>query len=150
MLNQILLLQGEMIALKELDDFYKGRIIQHMVYQELMSLFEEVPYKPHFWVREAKDSNSEVDLVYRNGKYIVPIEIKSGKQGRLKSLHQFMERTNHPYAVRIYAGEFSIEEVRTPAGTPYFLMNLPYYLCTKIPEYVEYLIKTKSFDSLKN
>lgn len=145
MLNQILLFQGEMIGLKDLDDFFNGRIIQHLVYQELISLFEEVAYKPHFWVREKKDSNSEVDLVFQHGTYVIPIEVKSGKQGRLKSLHQFMERTNHPFAIRIYAGEFAIEEVRTPAGTQYYLMNLPYYLCTKIPEYVEYLVRTKSF-----
>ncbi|MGB5321394.1 hypothetical protein [Lutimonas sp.] len=30
-----------------------------------------------------------------------------------------MERTNHPYAVRMYAGEFSIEKTKTPGGTPY-------------------------------
>jgi len=41
---------------------------------------------------------------------VVPIEIKSGKEGILKSLHQFMEVTPHPYAIRIYSGKFSIEE----------------------------------------
>jgi len=143
MLNQILLLQGEMILLKDLNDFHRGKIIQHLVSQELISIHDEMPYKPHFWVREEKDSNSEVDIVYQFRKYIFPIEIKSGKQGTLRSLHQFVERTNHSYAVRLFAGEFSIEEAKTPGGKPYYLMNLPYYLASKLPEYLAYFLNMK-------
>lgn len=146
MLNQILLLQGEMILLKDLNDFHRGKIIQHLVSQELISIHDETPYKPHFWVREEKDSNSEVDIIYQSGKYLFPIEIKSGKQGTLRSLHQFVERTNHPYAVRLYAGDFSIEEAKTPAGKSYYLMNLPYYLAAKLPDYLSYFMKEKAFN----
>ena len=141
LLNQILLLQGEMIGVNDLNDFHRGKTIQHLVSQELISIHDEIPYKPHFWVREESDRSSEVDLVYRYGRYIVPIEIKSGKQGRLRSLHQFIDRTNHPYAVRMYAGEFKVENAKTPGGTPYLLMNMPYFLGTKIPEYIEFFIR---------
>ena len=140
MINHVLLLQGEMIGIQDLNDFYRGHTIQHLVNQELTSLYEDTPFKPHFWVREKKDSNAEVDLVYRFKNYVVPIEIKSGKQGTLRSLHQFVERTNHPYAIRLYAGAFSIEQHKTPEGTPYLLMNLPYFLGCKIPEYVDYFM----------
>ena len=69
---------------------------------------------------------------------IIPIEIKSGSTGSLKSLHQFINQSNHPFAIRLYEGEFKIEETKTPEGTPYYLMNLPYYLSTYIYEYLEY------------
>ncbi len=141
LLNKILLLQGEMIGINDLNDFYRGKIIQHLLTQELLSVHMEISYKPNFWVREEKDTNSEVDLVYRHGSYIIPIEIKSGKQGRLRSLHQFIERTNHPYAVRMCANKFSVENVKTPGGVQYLLMNLPYYLGTLIPQYLEYFVK---------
>ena len=72
---------------------------------------------------------------------IIPIEIKSGSVGKLRSLHQFIERTHHPYAVRIYSGEFKIEKAKTPKGVPYLLMNLPYYLGTKIPDYLTYFVE---------
>lgn len=98
--------------------------------------------KPNFWVREKAQSSSEVDLVYSFKNYVIPIEIKSGKKGTLKSLHQFLERVDHPYAVRFYGGEFGIEQAISPNGKPYLLMNLPYYLGTKIPEYVEYFVST--------
>lgn len=141
LLNQALQLQGEMILLSALDDFHRGKIIQHLVCQELISIFEDQRYTPHFWVREKKDSSSEVDIVFQHGKLVIPIEIKSGKQGRLRSLHQFIERANHPYAIRLYSGAFSVKEAHTPAGKRYFLMNLPYYLGTKIPQYVKWFIE---------
>lgn len=140
LLNQILLLQGEMIGVNDLNAFHRGKTIQHLVSQELISIHDDVFYKPHFWVREEKDRSSEVDMVYRHKKYIIPIEVKSGKQGKLRSLHQFIERTNHPYAIRLYAGEFRIENAKTPGGAPYLLMNMPYYLGTKIPEYIDYFV----------
>jgi len=141
MLNNVLLIQGDMITVKDLNDFYRGKIIHHLVCQELISIHDEQTYIPHFWVRESKDTNSEVDLVHRSGKYLIPIEVKSGSQGRLRSLHQFVEKTNHPYAMRVYAGAFKVENHTTPSGKPYLLMNLPYYLGTKIPEYLDYFVK---------
>ncbi|MDH5400578.1 MAG: AAA family ATPase [Cyclobacteriaceae bacterium] len=141
MLNQILLIQGEMLSAKDLNDFHRGKIIQHLVYQELISISEDLPFKPHFWVREEKDSNAEVDMVYQVGKYIVPIEVKSGKKGRLRSLHQFVERSDHPYAVRLYEGTFSVESAKTPGGEDYLLMNLPYYLACRLPEYLNWFVQ---------
>ena len=129
-----------MIGISNLNDFYRGKIIQHLVAQELISLHEDSTYKPHFWVREEKDSSAEVDNIYQFGRYIIPIEVKSGKQGSLKSLHQFVERSVHPYAVRFYQGEFRIEKAKTPYGKPYLLMNLPYYLTTQIQAYLAYMI----------
>jgi len=144
LLNQILMLQADMITIENLDNFHKGKIIQHLVNQELLSNYTNVKYKPNFWVREQKNSNSEVDIVIRYKNLIIPIEIKSGKKGRLKSLHQFIDETNHPFAVRIYAGKFSIEESVTPSKTPYFLMNLPYYLTTKLMDYIDFFVSSKS------
>ena len=144
MLNNILLLQGGMIGINDLNDFHRGKIIHHLVCQELISIHEELSYKPLFWVREQRDANSEVDILYRYKNYLIPIEVKSGKQGRLRSLHQFVERTNHPFAVRLYAGKFNIEQTSTPNGKPYLLMNLPYFLTTKINEYLEYFVSNHS------
>ncbi|MBP7642356.1 MAG: hypothetical protein KA767_03400, partial [Saprospiraceae bacterium] len=97
---------------------------------------------PHFWVREKTQSSSEVDLVMQYKDMVIPIEIKSGKEGKLKSLHQFMEHVNHPFAVRMYAGKFCIEKHETPTtNKPYLLMNLPYYLGCKINEYLSYFVK---------
>ena len=134
-------MQKEIIGLEDLSQLHKGKIIQHLICQELISTHCEIEYHPNFWVRENKDANAEVDLVYQYGPYVIPIEMKSGKQGTLKSLHQFVERSNHVYAVRFYAGKFAIERHYTPMGKkPYFLMNLPYYLGTKLSAYLDYFV----------
>ena len=142
LLNQVLSLQGEMLYIDDFSNYYKGRIIQHLIYQEIISIHDFQNYKPHFWVREEKDGNSEVDLIYQFENKLIPIEVKSGTSGTLKSLHQFIERTNHTFAVRLYAGQFSIEKAKTPmAKKEYTLLNLPYYLTTKLPEYIKLLIE---------
>ncbi len=140
-LNYILGISAQMLILEDLSQSYKGAIIPHIITQELISIQTKKAELPHFWVREKNQASAEVDLVYAIDGKVVPIEIKSGSTGTLKSLHQFIERTNHPYAVRIYAGEFEIQEAITPNGVPYLLMNLPYYLGTLIPEYLAYFVK---------
>jgi predicted AAA+ superfamily ATPase len=141
LVNHALNIQSEMIGLKDLSNSYKGAIIPHLITQELISLNSEKDNKPNFWVREKTQSSSEVDLVISYKNRLIPIEIKSGATGSLKSLHQFIDRTNHHYAIRMYAGDFKIEKTKTPNKTPYFLMNLPYYLGTKIEKYIEYFMK---------
>ena len=140
LINYALGIQADMLAFKDLSKSYKGAIIPHLITQELISLNRMNDKKPNFWIREKNQSSSEVDLVYTYKDKIIPIEIKSGSTGTLKSLHQFVERSNHPYTVRMYAGEFNIEEAKTQGGKPYLLMNMPYYLGTKIHEYIEYFV----------
>lgn len=140
LLNHALSLQSDLLKIQDMNDIHRGRISQQLVTQQLISIEMNSRYQPHFWVREEKDSSSEVDLVFHHGKYVIPIEIKSGKQGKLRSLHQFVERADHPYAVRMHAGEFAVETAKTPAGKPYMLMNMPYYLATKTPGYIAYFI----------
>lgn len=140
LVNHALNIQSDMLGLKDLNLAYKGAIIPHLITQELLSLNTYSNKKPNFWIREKHQASAEVDLVFSFRDKVIPIEIKSGVSGTLKSLHQFIDRSNHPYAVRIYAGEFVVEKAKTPGGTSYFLMNLPYYLGTKIPQYVEYFL----------
>ncbi|MBX2924394.1 MAG: DUF4143 domain-containing protein [Chitinophagaceae bacterium] len=45
----------------------------------------------YFWHREAKSSNAEVDYVTPKGQQIVPIKVKSGKSGAMRSMHLFIE-----------------------------------------------------------
>ena len=141
LVNNELGIQSEMLLFKDLSNSYKGAVIPHLITQELISLNTLTNKKPNFWVREKKQSSSELDLVFTYRDKVIPIEIKSGTEGTLKSLHQFVEQSKHPYAVRIYVGEFKIVETKTPGGTPYLLMNLPYFLGTKIPEYIGYFIE---------
>jgi len=141
LLNNVLGIQAQLIGLNDLSDFYRGRIMQHVVFQQLQAQYTSLGSNLHFWVREKVNSSAEVDLIYPHEQYLIPVEVKSGAQGRLRSLHQFMDRTNHPYAVRLLSNTISVEKVITPEGKPYTLLNMPYYLATRIPQYVKWLVK---------
>tara|TARA_R110002096_G_scaffold117211_4_gene253949 strand:+ start:1274 stop:2635 length:1362 start_codon:yes stop_codon:yes gene_type:complete len=142
LVNHELKIQANMLALDDLNSAYKGAVIPHLIIQELISLNTIQHKNPNFWVREKAQSSSEVDLIVQAKDKIIPIEIKSGKEGKLKSLHQFIEQCEHPYAVRLYAGEFKIEQHLTPTNKKaYLLLNLPYYLGTKLAEYINWFIE---------
>jgi predicted AAA+ superfamily ATPase len=145
-INYELNIQSELLSLTDFSDAYRGAIIPHMVTQEIISLNDEKPGKPHFWVREKSQSSSEVDLLFQYQNLLIPIEIKSGKAGKLRSLHQFVEESEHPYAIRLYAGNFNVETHKTPNGKPYFLMNLPYYLSTQLTHYIQYFTSNFSMN----
>jgi predicted AAA+ superfamily ATPase len=141
LVNYSLGIQLEMLAMDDLNRAYKGAVIPHLITQELISLQSISSHKPNFWVREKSQSNAEVDLLFTYQDLVIPIEIKSGSTGSLKSLHQFIDAADHPYAIRMYAGTFKIEKAVTPSQKPYLLMNLPYYAGTSIPQYVEWFIQ---------
>ena len=144
LVNYELNIQSAMLAMNDLNDAYRGAIIPHLITQELMSLNTSKATKPNFWVREKNQSSAEVDLLVQHGPFTIPIEIKSGKEGKLKSLHQFVQASPHPYAVRMYAGPFSVEQHTTREGKKYLLMNLPYYLGTQLHEYLTYFTENYS------
>ncbi len=66
---------------------YNGALAEQFVGQELLSRGNLDLY---YWARDSKSSTAEVDyLIVREGN-IIPIEVKSGPSGRLKSLHLFL------------------------------------------------------------
>ncbi len=141
-LNHALDILPHLLSVEDLSTSYKGALLPHLIAQELISLQEEQFEKPKFWVRQKKGAQAEVDLVYLYRGLVIPIEIKSGKVGKLRSLHQFIDRSPHPYAIRMYAGLFSIEKHKTPGGKPFVLINLPYYLTSHLDSYLDYATNT--------
>lgn len=140
LLNEALSLQGEMLTITNLNDFYRGKIISQLINQELIAIHNSYKYKPVFWVRDKKTSSAEVDLVYKYKQMLIPIEIKSGAAGKLKSLHQFMNVCEHPYAIRLLANKLEVIDAKTISGTKFKLLNLPYFLASKLPEYIKWFI----------
>jgi len=112
--------------------------MEQVVIQEIQSMETSTLYQNRFWVRDKADADAEIDLVYQYKSLLIPIEIKSGSAGKLRSLHQYMDRTDHPYAVRFYQGPFEVHEAQTTKGTKFYLMNLPYYLGTQLRAYLEW------------
>ena len=67
---------------------HEGDLAEQFVGQEmLVSQGSDL----HYWSREAKSSNAEVDYLAVIGGSIVPVEVKNGPSGRLRSLHLLLE-----------------------------------------------------------
>lgn len=131
-------IQKEIIGTTDLLSVHQGTVIEHMIGQELLSFQSLALSSLQFWVREKKTSNAELDYVYSfNGK-LIPIEVKAGKEGTLRSLHQFMDESDLTFAIRFYSGELKITDVETPKGKNFKLLNLPYFLATQIDGYLDW------------
>lgn len=143
LLNYFVGLQGHFFKYDDLHSFYQGTLAEHIVGQELMAVDMNTNRKISFWVREQKQANAEVDMVLPYKHYVVPVEVKAGKSGSLRSLHQFVDRSPHPFAVRLYAGPLQLTETSTPTGKPHKLLDLPYFLTGKLNDYMEWFIDRK-------
>jgi hypothetical protein len=108
--------------------------------QELIALESNKMKKPCFWVREERQAKAEVDFILQHQSQVIPVEVKAGKTGTLRSLHQFIALSGKEYAVRLYSGPLSLEEIITTPGKKFKLLNLPYFLSSKIYEYIEALV----------
>jgi hypothetical protein len=67
---------------------------------------------------------------------MIPVEVKSGASGKLRSLHQYINMSDSKFAIRLYAGKLQLEEHTTNEGKKFKLLNLPYYLAGKIEDYI--------------
>jgi len=137
-------LQIDIFTSEFIDNVYDGKIAEHIVYQEILALKNSILYKPNFWTREKKDSAAEVDLVYQFENKVIPIEIKSGATGRLRSLFEFIDVAPHNFAVRVSSNKLSVEKLKTIKGKEFNLLNLPFYLVSKLNEYLEWFINNKN------
>ena len=122
-----------------LSDAYNGMIAEHVVGQELLASQNDVLQKPILWVREKKQANAEVDfLLVKNGD-IIPVEVKSGSSGTLRSLHSFIDESGISNAIRLYNGQKSVEDTVTPQGRkPYKLTNLPLYYAGRLKASIQF------------
>ena len=71
-------------------------IAQHLLYAGRHNSTPEL----YYWLREEKSSNAEVDFIMSKNDEIIPIEVKAGKSGTLKSLQQFAKLKNAHTAFR--------------------------------------------------
>ena len=105
---------------------------QHLLYSDDCFKKPEL----YYWVREAKSSSAEVDYIISSGSKIIPIEIKAGKTGRPKSLHQFINEKGIHAAVRINLAKPSVfqDSNKLPRGqtVEYRLVSIPFYLIGQI------------------
>jgi predicted AAA+ superfamily ATPase len=94
-----------------------------------------------YWIRDGQKQNAEVDFVVQIDGEVIPIEVKSGKKGSLKSLQQFMLTHQHLRAIKLSGALPSTHFVeakplpnQTLNATTYTLIELPLYFAERLNE----------------
>ena len=136
MLNYFTGIQKEIIGTEDLDAVYGGTMIEHIAGQELLARQYSALHGLNFWIREKNTAVAEIDYIYQYKGKLIPVEVKSGADGRLRSLHLFMDLAPHKIAIRFYAGEPGISVLTTPGQKTFYLLNLPYFLISQIEAYL--------------
>ena len=137
MLNYFAGVQKEFINVHDLNVVYRGIVAEHVVGQELAAIHTGIAEKLAFWIREKKQSSAQVDYVIQHDSRIIPIEVKSGESGRLRSLHEFMDICPHDTAVRVCGSGLRVDTVKTIKGKPFRLLNLPFYAISDIHAHLD-------------
>ena len=118
---------------QEISLINKGGIAEQVVGQILRTILPPfIQPALYYWRREHKGSSAEVDYIAQHGSSVLPIEVKAGSTGSLKSLHYFMGQKGFSFALRVNSdlpSQVQVE-VKDHQGEIicYTLLSLPFYL----------------------
>ncbi len=117
----------------------EGPLAEQFIGQHLAYMGKTRP-ELHYWLREGRANNAEVDYVIAQGSSIVPIEVKAGVGGSLKSLQQFMLEKGSSQAIRFDLNPPSKTRVHAKARRGDFVEPVQFDLIS-LPLYaVEFLL----------
>ena len=122
----------------------EGGLAEQFVGQELRNLgpaFDEHPL--FYWHREEKNANAEVDYLWVHESNIIPVEVRAGTSGSLKSLQVFLAEKKRNFAVRLNMDRPSLGTFASaiggkggPRNVSYTLLSLPLYLAGQLDRLV--------------
>jgi hypothetical protein len=128
---------NEVNVATEIELINGGALSEQVTGQLLRTIYP--PYidpQLYYWLREEKGASAELDYVIEHGDQIIPIEVKAGSTGSLKSLHWFMEQKELPLALRINSDKPSTVQVNVKGSSgknvSYQLLSIPFYLISEI------------------
>lgn len=124
--------QLELFGSQDISELWKGKIAEHIVGQEILSHNHSALSQRNFWVRDARNSQAELDFVIQTDRQLVPVEVKSGHNSKIKSMHLFMEQSKHDFAIRFWNNPMQKDVVELPNGKRYTLLSLPFYYAEMI------------------
>lgn len=127
-------LDAELMMNKNLMLVNKGNLVEQFVGQELLGLAP--PYiqgELYYWERGVKGSSAEVDYVINVGDKIIPVEVKAGNTGTLKSLHYFLQNISRDKPL-------GIKVSMQPLGLHDNILSIPLYMLSELERLVKEVI----------
>lgn len=125
-------IRSELMNIQDVNAVYHGQLSEQIVGQALLSQATSKSINLSYWYRDQKGSVSEIDYLISSHNRLIPVEVKSGKTGALRSLHNFIDENSNDFAIRIYSGSIGIEKILTPNKKQFTLFSIPFYLLDRI------------------
>jgi uncharacterized protein len=126
LLQRFLDIDPDIVMKEDLILINRGAIAEQFVGQELSAYTDSSKRSQLFyWQREKKTSDAEIDYLVTIDRHIIPIEVKAGAHGRLRSLQQFMTEKKSPLGIRISQHPLSFENN---------ILSIPFYLIADLPK----------------
>ena len=99
LMHAALQIDAQLVQEQNLLAIHRGAVAEQFAAQEMVSSMPaDSDGALYFWVREARSSQAEVDFLIAAGSTVLPVEVKSGSAGTLKSLWSFLD--SHPASPR--------------------------------------------------
>lgn len=137
LVNYVAGMQEDLLFNKDADELWNGDIAEHVVGQELLGATYNFGEKRMFWVRDAKNSQAEVDFLIRYKSHLLPIEVKTGNNAKLRSLHLFMEESKETIALRLWNGPMTSDIIAKSNGETFTLYNIPLYYAGHLQHFLD-------------
>jgi predicted AAA+ superfamily ATPase len=147
LLTQLNLKPNDLEKTLDLNLVNRGDLAEQFIGQQLR--FDSPSYQEpdlYYWARERRGASAKIDYVSASPNHqVLPIEVKSGKTGSMRSLQTMIQEKSIPLALRFNSDPPSLlnEKRRTPKGDiQYELLSLPHYLvqqkdrlCQSLPNF---------------
>ncbi|MBU4304084.1 MAG: AAA family ATPase [Candidatus Omnitrophica bacterium] len=117
-------LQTELTLTNDFIQINAGAVTEQLIGQELRAYFDSyLEHNLFFWARDKKSSSAEVDYVVVVDSLILPVEVKAGKTGTLKSLKLFIEEKDVSFGIRFSQEKLSLYDK---------VLTLPLYMAEQM------------------
>lgn len=127
---------SEVLQSDELISINSGALAEQYVGQHLLYDIEsfEMPAL-YYWNREKKSSSAEIDYLMSEKGEIIPVEVKAGKTGSLKSLHLFSALKKTKFAFKVSSAPPAVDQIKTVTpglnSSNLILLSIPFYLISQ-------------------
>ena len=151
LVNHILKLR--LIDIENLITVNEGNLAEQFIGQQLLSLAPVyIDNQLYYWAREKRNAEAEIDFVIELKNSILPIEVKAGKAGSLKSLHIYIAEKNLKTALRFNIDIPSIGLIKNSVNigkvlknVEFNLISLPLYLVLECARIIETNTKIQTY-----
>jgi hypothetical protein len=123
------------------DFINEGKMAEQFIQQHLLHIGRKNE-KPQlfYWLREGRSVNAEIDFVLQLEGHVVPVEVKAGRSGTMRSLHRFIWEKKLEFAVRFdlnlpstLKAAHNMNYNNENASVEFQLISLPLYMVEQLP-----------------